>query len=60
MPNEANSLCYLEFKKEQYERVDKASVMKLISEADSGELNRNLDQQKEILNLLDVEMNKGQ
>ena len=40
--------------------MDKASILKLISEADSGELNRNLDQQKEILNLLDVEMSKGQ
>lgn len=46
LPIEANSLCYLEFKKEQYERIDRASVMKLINEADSGELNRNLDQQK--------------
>lgn len=46
LPIEANSLCYLEFKKQQYERLDKSSILKLITEADSGELNRNLDQQK--------------
>lgn len=32
--------------------------MKLITEADSGELNENLEQQKEIFNLLDLELNK--
>lgn len=46
LPVEANSLSYLEFKKEQYERLDKTSILKLISEAESGDLNKNLDQQK--------------
>lgn len=58
LPMEANSLAYLEFKKEQYERLDKASILKLISEAEYGEANKNLEQQKEILNLLEVELSK--
>ena len=46
LPMEANSISYLSFKKEEYEKLDKDNIIKLINEAESGDLNKNLEQQK--------------
>lgn len=40
--------------KEEYAQLDKASILKLVNEADSGLLNKNLEKQKQVANFLDL------
>ena len=44
--------------RQDFDRLDKASIVSLFNEAENGELNENLDKQKEISNFLDLELKK--
>lgn len=58
LPYEANSQAYLEFTRDEYDRLDRHSILNLLNEADNGQLNKHLDKQKEISNFLDLELKK--
>lgn len=58
LPLEANSQAYLEFMREEYDRLDKASLLNLLNEAENGELNKDLEKQQDISNFLDLELKK--
>ncbi len=54
LPIQANSQVYFEFIREEYQRLDRISMLKLIEESESGSLNEDLSKQKQIADLLDL------
>jgi hypothetical protein len=58
LPYEANSQAYLEFIRDEYNRLDRNSILNLLNEAENGQLNKHLVKQKEISNFLDLELKK--
>jgi hypothetical protein len=44
--------------RQEYDRLDKVSILNLWNEAESGELNKNLGKQKEITDFLDLQLEK--
>ena len=53
LPKKANSQAYINFKKNQFNSIDKNSMITLINEAENGEINKD-HQQKQLLDILDA------
>lgn len=58
LPYEANSQAYLDLLKGDYSRLDRNSLRGLLNEAESGQLNKHLEKQKEVASFLDLELKK--